>query len=419
MSAPTPVALRPHHGYHSWTTTWYDDQGHRRTKRFGKEDEVSRLEAAARYQNWLANEYQAKAHVRNPSDPATTTVDQLADGYEAYAKKVFVKDGKPTGHFPNVHYAMRSLREHYGPSPINDIDFLKVRRLVNAMCIGIGGDTLSVKTVNGRLYCIKAAFLWGREQGWVSAVALSEVNSVQPLVPGRCEAKASREVEPVADTIIERTKPHLPQVVQDMVDVQLLTGMRPGEVCAMRPCDIDVSDDVWVYAPRTHKTEHKKKARQIAIGPKAKAILAPYLSGRKTTAHLFSPAEAQQQRRDAATKRRIYEQTTPLSCGNRVGTHRVASPKVKPGEHYINQSYRKAIRHACRAVEKAMRKDDPKATFPAWYPNQLRHSAGTRAREVGGYEAAVDLLGHAAPSTTAIYAERSLARAKEWARKVG
>ncbi len=31
--------------------------------------------------------------------------------------------------------------------------------------------------------------------------------------------------------------PHLPEIVADMVRSQRLTGMRPAEVCFMRPCD--------------------------------------------------------------------------------------------------------------------------------------------------------------------------------------
>lgn len=419
MSEPTPVALRPHHGYKSWTTTWYDDQGHHRTKRFGKESEVSRLEANAKYQRWLNNEYQSKAHVRNPDDPASVTVEKLADEYEAFAKTVFVKDGEPTGHMSNVHYGMLALKESHGPQLANDIDYPKIVRLCNAMCYGKGGKRLSVKTVNGRLFCIKAAFAWGRGKEWVSAVALNDVQNVPPLIPGRCDARESREVPPVADAIVERTKKHLPRVVCDMIDVQALTGMRPGETCAMRACDIDVSDiKVWVYSPASHKTKHKKKLRRIAIGPRAQKILAPYLHGRQLTDYLFSPAEAQQQRRDAATKKRVKD-GTPLSCGNGVGTNRVSRPKVKPGRRYDNQSYRKAIRYACRAVEREIQADDPKATFPAWFPHQIRHTAGTKARERDGYEAAVDLLGHSSPSTTAIYAEWSLERAKKLARKVG
>lgn len=412
MSQPTPVALRPHHGYQSWTSTWRDDQGHRRTKRFGKESEISEIEAVRKYQNWLANEFGAKPHVRNPEDPRT--IKFLADGYQAYADRTFVKDGKPTGHASNVKYAMDELRNHYADLPVGDVDYPKIVSLLNSMIIGRNGSRiLSIKTVNGRLFCIKAAFHWGRGQGLVSAVTLSDVSAVDPLKSGRCAAKPIKVILPVSEAVIERTKKHLPAVVQDMIDVQTLTGMRPGELCNMRPCDLDISDrKVWIYTPRSHKTEQKKKVRKVPIGPRAQKIIAAYLRNRITTTELFSPLEAQQQRRDKATRERT-KNGTPLNQGNRTGTNRKRRPKLVIGTRYDAQSYRKAIRYACKAI----RKDDP--AFSIWHPHQLRHSAASKARETRGYEAAVDLLGHAAPSTTAIYAERSLERAKKIARKVG
>jgi integrase len=61
-----------------------------------------------------------------------------------------------------------------------------------------------------------------------------------------------------------------------MVQVQLLTGMRPGEVCRLCPAEIDKSGPVWIYRPRRHKGDWRGKERAIAIGPKAQEILNEY-----------------------------------------------------------------------------------------------------------------------------------------------
>jgi hypothetical protein len=45
----------------------------------------------------------------------------------------------------------------------------------------------------------------------------------------------------------------------------------------MRAEEVDRGGDVWVFTPKHHKTEHHGKDRTIYIGPKAQAILAPYL----------------------------------------------------------------------------------------------------------------------------------------------
>ncbi len=58
-----------------------------------------------------------------------------------------------------------------------------------------------------------------------------------------------------------------------MIELQLLTGMRPAEVCAMRGCDIDTSGKMWLYRPASHKTQHHGYDRTVFLGPKAQAIV--------------------------------------------------------------------------------------------------------------------------------------------------
>ena len=99
-------------------------------------------------------------------------------------------------------------------------------------------------------------------------------------------------MEPVSAAIVEATLPFLSQTVADMVRLQRLTGARPGEICAMRPGDIDRSGEVWKYTPAEHKTEHHGHRRLIIIGPKGQAILHPYLL-RSKEAYCFSPQEAE------------------------------------------------------------------------------------------------------------------------------
>jgi integrase len=80
-----------------------------------------------------------------------------------------------------------------------------------------------------------------------------------------------------------------------MIELQHLSGMRTGEVVAMRSINIDATGKVWTYIPETHKTEHQGKRRQIHFGPKAQTILRPWLRT-EVDAYLFSPAEATAER---------------------------------------------------------------------------------------------------------------------------
>ena len=51
-------------------------------------------------------------------------------------------------------------------------------------------------------------------------------------------------VRPVEGAVVDATLSHLSNIVADMVRFQLLTDCRPGELCILRPIDIDRSKDV-------------------------------------------------------------------------------------------------------------------------------------------------------------------------------
>jgi len=77
-----------------------------------------------------------------------------------------------------------------------------------------------------------------------------------------------------------------------MIRFQRLTAARPGEVCNLRPIDIDRSKHVWRYIPQTHKTEHFERQRVVFIGPQAQEVLAPYLE-RGVESPCFSPRDSE------------------------------------------------------------------------------------------------------------------------------
>jgi integrase len=81
--------------------------------------------------------------------------------------------------------------------------------------------------------------------------ALSTVSGLQE---GRTEARDTDDVQPVELAHVWAVLPHLRPTVAAMVEVQLLTGMRPGEVCRLRPADIDQSNPVWLFRPVQFKT---------------------------------------------------------------------------------------------------------------------------------------------------------------------
>src|SRR5262249_40037850 len=144
-------------------------------------------------------------------------------------------------------------------------------------------------------------------------------------------------------------------VLADMVSLQMETGMRSGELCILRACDLDTGGKVWLYRPESHKTAHHGHQRCIAIGPKGQAILRRHLKPNLET-FLFSPAEwVEQQTRDKRAGRQ-----PPLwpSHGRHQEKRRRRRKRQTLGEHYDSRAYAHAIRRAC---DRAFPPPDPLA----------------------------------------------------------
>jgi hypothetical protein len=71
---------------------------------------------------------------------------------------------------------------------------------------------------------------------------------------------------------VQATLPHLSPTVRAMIELQLATCCRPGELCILRPGDVDRSGEVWEYVPQERKTQHHEHDRVICIGPKGQDI---------------------------------------------------------------------------------------------------------------------------------------------------
>jgi len=233
-------------------------------------------------------------------------------------------------------------------------------------------------------------------------------------------AREDKTVRPIDEFWVRKTMKYMPSVVAAMVELQMLTGMRPGEVCILRPMDVDVRGKIWLYTPHTHKTAYHGHRRVVPIGPRGQEVLQPFLA-RRTDAYCFSPAEAQAERN--ADKRERRQTPVQPSQQNR----RKRNPARKPGDRYDTSGYGHAIRYAITSANKAVEKaaeekgEEVKETdlIPYWHPHQLRHTAATVIRREMGLDAARALLGHRSLGITDTYAELDTALAVEAARKLG
>ncbi len=377
-----------------------------------------------------------------PSDADDVQVKRIIRDYWRWASSYYHETRAGA-----VKSALRLLRSLYGETPASQFGPKSLRLLREAM---IRGDAQadpprppwSRKYINSQIQCIRHMFKWAVARELIPSTTHQALCAMEPLRRGRSEARENPRVGPVPQYLLEATLPHLNRHVRAVVELQLLTGARPGELLGLRPVDItmDEATGVWTYRPEEHKNAYREKARVIFMGPKAQVILRSFLSNRPTTAYIFSPAQSEAERRTTVHQARA----TPLSCGNRPGTNRRAVPARQPGDRYSTPAYYKSIRYACdrafpptghlaRHAEETTQRwmDRLKAKglledlaawrkSHRWHPHQLRHNAATNLRREFGLEAAQLALGHAsAQITDAVYAERDEARVIEIMRKIG
>ncbi len=373
-------------------------------------------ESEEKYRRYVAE--LAVSPVPSATTPATPVfkgleIIELCAAYWRYAQEYYVKDGQPTGHLDSVRQALRVLKRLYARTPAEEFGPLAFRAVQQAL-IDNGNARGYINHVCG---VVKRIFKWGTSQELIPVTVYQALATVPGLKKGRTKAVETPRIKPVPEVDIQTTLPLLPVVVADMVRFQRLTGSRPGEVCILRPCDVDRSGNVWTYHPESHKTEHHGRERVIHIGPKAKTILAPYLL-READAYCFSPIESERKRRtEQRARRKTKVQPSQVD-------RRKARPKRTPRERYDANSYRRAIHRAVELVNRDREKEAAESGedvefLEKWSPNRLRHSAATEIRKKYGLESAQCVLGHAKADTTEIYAERDAELAREVARKIG
>jgi integrase len=356
---------------------------------------ASKLEYDRLIGEWLQRGRQIQPGPQN----AELTVVELIVAYLHFVRGYYRKNGQPTTEVESIRLSLKPVKALYGRKPCAEFGPTALKVVRQQMV----DDGLARKVVNQRIGRVKRMFKWGAAAELIPASIPQALAMVDGLKSGRTEAHETKPVRPVDDATIDATLPYLPEVVADMVRLQRLTGVRPGELCIIRPRDIDRTVDPWTYRPESHKTEHHGKDRVVCFGPQAQGIMLRYLA-RDPATYCFRPCDSESKRlaaRNAARK-------VPLSCGNKPGTNRVRKPKRVAGGQYTTKSYYRAVQRAC-----------DKAGVARWFPLQIRHSAATEIRRLYGLEAAQVALGHAHANVTERYAERDHSLAARVAKEVG
>jgi integrase len=376
---------------------------------------------------WLANG-------RNlPDERPALTVNEVLLAYLKWAEQHYVPKRAKDDQNRFIRYSAAVVRELFGRTPAAEFGPKRLKAVRQAM-IDRGWCR---NMVNAQVDRVKRMFKWATAEELVPGDVYHALRAVESLRRGTPGVRDTEPVKPVPVETVEQVLPHLQPVMRAMVQVQMLTGMRPGELCQLRAADIDTTAEggVWAFRPQQHKTQHHGHARVVLIGPQAQEVLRPYLDAGET--YVFSPRAAERVR-NAERRANRKSPMTPSQAARKPK----ANPKRPKRERYDETSYRNAIYRACdRAFppqgELARRPKESKAKWLArlteeqrgaltkwrgehrWHPNRLRHTAATLIRREHGIEAARVILGHSKLTTTEIYAEADQIKAAEVMARIG
>lgn len=239
--------------------------------------------------------------------------------------------------------AVQIVLEGWGHLPIERFRLREAEALASKLAAlprvaKIGGERDPAAGPISSNYCRKLlgsvcqAWRWCMTRDMVSADSCAKVCLI--LRQFKSDGDSSPETVPVPPESFRAALPHMRPEVAAMAQVQLITGMRTGELLRMSSDEIDRSKEVWVYRPRRHKNAGRGKRRSIFLDAECQRLLAPYLDR--------SPC-------------------FPLTL----------------------TAYAHSIRRACR-----------KSGVPYFRPYQMRHASATEAERDAGEAAAIALLGH-------------------------
>jgi len=319
--------------------------------------------------------------------PDSMTVVELAAQYLNHVKKVY-GDGEvrclepPIKHFVSACGMVEAIK--FGPRKLAEFQ---------QYLVGLGRTR---QGINKTIKTIRRVFKWAVSMELVPTSVHQALGCLEPLKFDRTAAPEAPELPAVSDEQITAVLPHLGPRIASMVMLQRLTGMRPGEVCAISMEEIDRTvPGRWVYRPVRHKTAYRGKKRQVPIVGRALEILLPWV--RADGKPLFSPAE---EVADWISVKRANRKTKVQPSQM---DRSKEDPERTPGDRYDSKSYGLAIKRACQ-----------KAGIQKWTPNGLRKARAQEIADQFGIEHARALLGHTSAEVTArYYAKNDLAKAVE------
>ncbi|NLF31834.1 MAG: tyrosine-type recombinase/integrase, partial [Planctomycetes bacterium] len=291
------------------------------------------------------------AQACGPLPAACGTIAEVALAYLGHVARLVEAGRRRASEISHVRTVIRALCRTEVDADGTTADALDVSdfspkklRLVRDTIIA---DGLARKTCNQHVQRIRAMVRWAGEEELIDPIIYQRLLVVSGLREGDGGRETAERI-PALWPEVQAVRELVSRQVWAMIELQWCTGMRSQNVVEITTGRIDRSGPVWFYTPASDKSRKKRKRKErllIALGPKAQAVLTPWLRFNPDEP-LFSPAEAEAERREwmrANRRTKLWP-----SHARRYQAQRRARPERAPGDRYTPQSYRHAIARALR-----------------------------------------------------------------------
>jgi integrase len=338
--APDPPPLKPYKGGARVRCTY---KGQPFERHFGPWGSTKSKDEYARF----CNDWRTRGPLA-AMGLAVVMIGELVANYTEWAATEYRKRGRESSEMHCQRSALRVLVERFGGEDVSDFTPDKLREYQRA-CVE---KKWAADTVKGYTNRVLQCFRFAVERGHYPGEMLDRLRAVRNVRRGESMGKRSKKRVPVPLEHVEAVMPHLDKrdavraMLETMIRAQLFVGCRPIEICVMRPVDLDRTKSEWMYTVPAawHKLDHFGRDQIYWIGPRAQALLLPYLEGRGPEEPLFHlPTKT------TAVKRVWYERKIGEAC-------------VKAG-------------------------------VPEWNPHRLRHTRATAVADASGTEDGSRVIG--------------------------
>lgn len=137
-------------------------------------------------------------------------------------------------------------------------------------------------TVNRQAKRIRQIFRWSVSWEMVPTSVVTALETVPSLAIGETTATEPEPRLAVPQSDVDAVRKELKPKYRDMLDLQLLTGARPGEILKLTGEMLERRKDCWIAELHEHKSSRKGKRRFLVFNETAQAILQRYLKDEST-----------------------------------------------------------------------------------------------------------------------------------------